>query len=880
MSTKLDSPINTPPIMKRSLFILAIFLGFSCQSPRITTNTSEYPEVVLPDGFEYEHLYSPSVAKQGTWVALAFDEKGRLYAADQHGSLYRMDVPYGRSAAISPQKLELEIGRANGLLWAFGALYVIVNSDSERAIGERPSGVYRITDSDGDDALDAIEMLKTFEGAGEHGPHSIIKSPDGESLYMIAGNHTDLPDTYTQRHPGAWQEDQLLPSIIDPRGHANDRLAPGGWVARMSPDGKEFDVISTGFRNAFDIAFNGDGELFTFDADMEWDMGMPWYRPIRVNHVTSASEYGWRTGTGKWPAYYPDNLPAVVDIGQGSPTGVMMGLGSTFPAEYQRSLFVFDWSFGTIYRVEMTPDGSSYTGAFEEFLSGIPLPVTDGVWGPDGAMYFATGGRQLESHLYRVMYTGPESVASIDGHPSRNADLRKQRRFLEKMHGRVDPGVVAIAWPYLDHEDRFMQYAARIAIEHQPVSSWWSKVMEEENPVRKVHAVIAMARQGTPALQYAALKALTSVTFADLSEQEKLDILRAYGLVFIRLGEPADHWKAKIADELIAHYPADSYVLNKELSIVLAYLEAPGYVGKTLALLEAASSQTMDVPILSEALTARHDRYGKDIEKMKANMPSATEIAFASSLSHAENGWTLDQRERYLQWFYDAMDRSGGRSYVGFIDQIRRTALSNVSEEEKNALADLVVEFNQPALDMSQLPQPLGPGNNWMQGEVRRMLREEFEETPRDYEQGKKMYAAALCEACHTMNGVGGNIGPDLSQIGTRFGRGDIVEAIISPSDGLTDQYAATVFTLNDGSTIVGRVIRQDESTITVNQNPFDLSQTTEIEKGRVQSEKESPASLMPAGLMNRLNADEVMDLMAFLIANGDPEHDVFQDRL
>ena len=71
----------------------------------------------------------------------------------------------------------------------------------------------------------------------------------------------------------------MLPSIVDPRGHANDRLAPGGWIAHMQPDGSEFEIVASGFRNAFDIAFNEDGELFTFDADMEWDMGMPWYRP-------------------------------------------------------------------------------------------------------------------------------------------------------------------------------------------------------------------------------------------------------------------------------------------------------------------------------------------------------------------------------------------------------------------------------------------------------------------------------------------------------------------------------------------------------------------------------------------------------------------------
>ena len=864
-------------MLARLTVFMLLFLGLSCQSARMTSNSSEYPDLALPDGFGFDHLYSPSAADQGTWVGLTFDEQGRLYAADQHGYIYRMELPFSQEKFVYVEKVDLEVGRANGLLWAFDALYVVVNH--QEGLGERPSGIYRLTDASGDDALDTVEQLQSFEGAGEHGPHSLILSPDRTQLYLIAGNHTDVPETYTARHAGTWQEDQLLPPIVDPRGHANDRMAPGGWVARMDPDGGNFEIISSGYRNAYDIAFNEDGELFTFDSDMEWDLGMPWYRPVRVLHVTSASEYGWRTGSGKWPAYYPDNLPAVADVGQGSPTGVLMGAGSAFPARYQRSLFIFDWSFGTIYTVELTPEGSSYKGAFDEFLSGVPLPVTDGVWGPDGALYFATGGRNLESHLYRVYYDGDASVMTVDG-TTTPSNLRNTRRMLEKYHTMEDPGAVDIAWPYLNHEDPFMRYAARMAVERQPVASWWRKAVEEAHPVRRIQAVVALARHGQPMHQYVALKALTGISMDELGVEEQLALIRAYGLVFIRFGEPADFWKERITNELMALYPAEDFRLTKELAYLLAYLEAPGYVDDTLMLLTSSSLENPDIPILSEELTARHDRYGTDIEEMKANMPSAPEITFAYALSHVKEGWTLDQRETYLEWFYNAMARTGGQSYVGFIDHMRRTAIEKIPEQEKDALAELVVEFSKPTIDLASLPQPVGPGENWMQGPVKRLgsdnLREEH--PPRDYENGKKMFAAALCQSCHTMNGTGGNIGQDLSQIGTRFSRNDLIESIISPSHTISDQYAATLLRLNDGGTVVGRVVGQDEETMRVNQNPFDPSQVIEIAKSDVASEELSPVSIMPAGLMNRLNEDEVLDLLAYLLANGDAEHELFTD--
>ena len=56
-------------------------------------------------------------------------------------------------------------------------------------------------------------------------------------------------------------------------------------------------------------AFNKAGELFTYDADMEYDFNTPWYRPTRVCHVVSGAEFGWRNGAGKWPSFYPDSLP-------------------------------------------------------------------------------------------------------------------------------------------------------------------------------------------------------------------------------------------------------------------------------------------------------------------------------------------------------------------------------------------------------------------------------------------------------------------------------------------------------------------------------------------------------------------------------------------
>ena len=162
--------------------------------------------------------------------------------------------------------------------------------------------------------------------------------------------------------PKNWGEDQLLPRQWDANGHARGILAPGGWIARTDPDGKTWEIVSSGYRNTYDIAFNADGELFAYDSDMEWDMGMPWYRPTRVVHATSGSEFGWRSGTGKWPAYYVDSLPPMVDIGPGSPVGVSSATARSSRPSIRRRCICCDWTFGTIYALHLEPERRDLQG--------------------------------------------------------------------------------------------------------------------------------------------------------------------------------------------------------------------------------------------------------------------------------------------------------------------------------------------------------------------------------------------------------------------------------------------------------------------------------------------------------------------------------------
>jgi glucose/arabinose dehydrogenase len=498
-----------------------------------------------PPGFKVELVYEVPKG-QGSWVSITNDDRGRLIVSDQQGAGLYLITPaqIGDAAAESTiQKLPVKLSGAQGLLYAFDSLYVMTHA------GKR--GIHRAKDTDGDGLLDSSEFIMPVSGDGEHGPHALILTPDKKSILVAAGNHTRLPSQVTaSRIPMNWGEDLLLPRHWDVSGHAAGVLAPGGWICKIDPTGKQCEVMSIGYRNQYDMALNADGELFTFDADMEYDFGSPWYRPTRVCHATSGSEFGWRSGTGKWPSYYEDSIPSAVDIGPGSPVGITFGYGAKFPAKYQKALFLLDWTYSTIYAAHLTPDGASYRGEVEDFMHGEPMQVTDAVVNSDGALYFTVGGRGTQSALYRVVYAGDESTAPVDATDKQGAELRVLRKQLEEFHrpGKADLNLI---WANLGHEDRFIRYAARIALEHQPLDAWRTKIATETNWRTAITALMALARQGKADDLEPLLAALDKLDWKKLSEQEQLAAARTYALAFIRLGKPSTEWQQKLITRLL-----------------------------------------------------------------------------------------------------------------------------------------------------------------------------------------------------------------------------------------------------------------------------------------------------------------------------------------
>ncbi len=839
--------------------ILAFTLALGCASAvRAQATPAEF--LAVPDGFKVELLKSADAKTEGSWINLGKDAKGRLLIGGQGGQpTLRLAIKDGKVEGT--EKLKLPISEIMGFLSAHDTLYVMGN-------GPKGYGIYRCTESSTAGAFD-VQPFKIFGSGGEHGAHGMALGKDG-MIYVMAGNHTKVPEGMASDSPFTnFREDHLLPRQWDGNGHAAGILAPGGYVVRTDADGKKWELVLGGFRNAYDLAFNPDGELFTFDSDMEWDWGMPWYRPTRVNHCTVGSEHGWRSGTGVWPDYYPDNLPPTLNIGVGSPTGVSNGIGAKFPAKYQRALFICDWSYGRLMAVHLTPKGSSYSATFENFVApkGLdgkspkkPLPLTDVVIGDDGAMYFTIGGRNNQAGLYRVTYVGTELTAAAVEPNKDGAKERELRHSLEAFHGKKDPKAVETAWPQLASDDRFIRFAARVAIEFQPVAEWKKLALAEKDPNAALTGMLALARAGKFEDFTDVLAAIEKFPLDKLTASQKLDKLRVLEVAFSRHGNPDAAQTKKIAAEVDALFPATDESFNREAVQVLIYLQSPKVLGQALA--QMAKAETLE------------DR-----------------IHYLFHLRTLPIGfWTLDQRKEYLgywardkqklghpaellKWFEQAGRGYGdGASYPNFFKNFLKENVANMSPAEVKELTPIIVAIDKAAAVM-------------VEGKIRPFVKEwtmealvpqlEKASSGRNFERGKAAFADAQCAKCHRFVDYGGSVGPDLTAVASRFDRKAILESLVEPSKVISEQYQNIEVNTLDGKVVIGRLVADTAEKIAIQPDPLD-SKRIEIAKANIDTRKPAKLSPMPAHLIDVLTAEDILDLIAYMESGGRKGHPAF----
>jgi putative heme-binding domain-containing protein len=148
----------------------------------------------------------------------------------------------------------------------------------------------------------------------------------------------------------------------------------------------------------------------------------------------------------------------------------------------------------------------------------------------------------------------------------------------------------------------------------------------------------------------------------------------------------------------------------------------------------------------------------------------------------------------------------------------------------------------------------------------------------RSYEVGKSLFAAASCVGCHKLGGEGKEFGPDLSKLDDKKMTADsILKSLLMPSAEIEDKYRARIFQMDSDAIITGMVVEESDKEIKVMVDPLAKGDPTVLDKEEIVGQKVSSVSTMPQGLLNKLTKEEILDLMAYVLARGDKKHPAYQ---
>jgi putative heme-binding domain-containing protein len=316
------------------------------------------------------------------------------------------------------------------------------------------------------------------------------------------------------------------------------------------------------------------------------------------------------------------------------------------------------------------------------------------------------------------------------------------------------------------------------------------------------------------------------------------------GLFLARMGDfEKDSDRKKLVRRLDPAFPCGDRDLDLELCQLLVRLNAPGIAKRGVERLENAPTQE-------------------------------EQIAYAKALRVLNDGWEDADRERYLAWFQRAVNYRGGASFGKFVESIQKDAVSHLTEAQREQFAEVLKPGERKSPEFVLESREFV--KNWTMSDLEGLLGAGLEGN-RNFAKGRNLFGATACFSCHRFGGEGGAMGPDLTGVAGRFSPRDLLESILEPSKEISDQYNATVITKKDGGVVMGRVVNLSGDNVNINVNMLDPDALVDVKRQDIASMKPATVSMMPPGLLNTLQEDDVLDLLAYLLSGGQQDHELFQ---
>ena len=832
----------------------------------------------LPAGFHIYRAAGPDLS--GGSYDLCFDGQGRLLVGDGNAVRRLKDKDHdGVYDGFEVIATGLGPRGPQGLLVWGDRLYAVGGDGLQLFEGYESGGplVHR------------GRLGAKLNTGGDHDAHTILRGPD-DHIYLMAGNGSGIRD---RRHIT-----ETNSSVIFEREAS---------VFRISPEGTKWECLGSGGRNPPSLGMNYLGELFSFDSDMEWHVGLPWYRPVRLNHWAIGGDQGWQD-VGAYPPYYIDCLPGILDVGRGSPNWGVFYEQDLLPEKYRNSFLVCDYRWkresndqystsGRLVVFFLTRAGAGWKASMETLARPKPnardnagkriqFALVDIVVGPDGSLYLSDHNQGI----WRIICEpGPRSPAR----PLQRWELRAQAAWRHGLAGEVTPLLkllrdedafvrrraaealtqlpAAEARPALiealNDSERLVRYVTMCALAHHPPSEWLDDALARKHPQTQMRALVAGLIRREPPPDKKVRPVIAALLRAKkLSVEDQLDLLRVVAL-FPKAAGPG------LEEFLLADFPDSDHNVRWEKIRLMGQFRV-----------------TNSFSVLLKELETEKDYI--------------TQFHIAQAIASLPRGWTAEQENRLLNWFLGtqqgwfaqfagkgvefpafwqtvladfaahhrdafmrARDKIDLASLMGsvVIDLLDAEGLAKLHEQEtspdiRKKIARALKKFPGAVVAAAE-PAPKAPPEK-SDAEIHGFI---LTVKGGDPLKGAKVYEALQCNSCHgggvTPGREGKFFGPELGGIAQRLTKTELADALVYPSRRVEDRFKAIEIEFADATPLTGFITDQNAESVTL----ADREQVHRIPRARIRSINPQSSSLMPDKLLNRLTWDELRDLLAFL---------------
>ena len=776
-----------------------------------------------------------------------------------------------------------------GMAWSTDGLYVSSHGK-----------VSLLRDTDGDGKADTEEIIASGwppTDVASGGVDATAVTLDNEGNVYFGLLVADYSNAYRlrKRKDLKPEERARLEARGDRGGDPEDQVSlydiqsKRGTIQKWHKSTGKLETIATGIRVPYTLAFNRNGDLF--NTDQEGETWMPNGNPLdELNHIIPGRNYGFPPRHEKW---LPDLVsePPVVAFGpqhqstcglvfnephgplhatqasrpprseskhkSGKTPGLPCspGQGLFGPKWWEGDAFVAGESRGKIWRVRLVKTPHGYVG--KEFLiARLSMLTLDLAISPGGDLYVCCHsglpdwgtGPQGEGKIFRISYKGK-------GLPLPTA-----------IWPRDETNVVVSFYGQLGHLGYLKPDALKIDYGEFVTPAEQFEVLKPPYEVVK--------RQSAAPRSELRVNQVEASEFQLIAATEPHPVSAGYALTLPELYRNLTPFRDAPGVRLPAIPPEPAY---------LAY-DFQGVLFTAVASSWGSRLYTNSIwyPHLLRKVTSSLAQWSERHVGFDGFNRTARQFRMDTMLDYPSNSYTLELAadSSFTARLGDVSRKSSSASNgthqitLNWFSNGRRVPLEITFEQNETAKnthwnIPKVIDAVTTAAD-DRTPRVVPPSRLWLPYSPHPVEQSipatspAIEITGGDFERGRSLFFSdqLKCSTCHRLRGEGGLIGPDLSNLVSRDAA-SVLRDIKEPNVSINPDYVAYNVTLNNGAERTGFIRAQENATI---QLLGADGQETRFRPTDVKELRVSSVSLMPAGLLDALNAEQVADLLTFLL--------------